>query len=132
MTNNEKLKTNNHNFKSSNLRDRTYQFSLDIIKFINKLPNERAFWSIGDQLLRSSTSIGANIIEAKASSSKREFIKFYQIALKSANESEYWLSLLRDSYPKLKSDCDALLSELDQISRMLASSLITMKGKRSY
>ena len=131
-TNNEKLKTNNHNFKSSNLRDRTYQFSLDIIKFINKLPNERAFWSIGDQLLRSSTSIGANIIEAKASSSKREFIKFYQIALKSANESEYWLSLLRDSYPKLKSDCDALLSELDQISRMLASSLITMKGKRSY
>lgn len=126
------LKTQNHNFKSTNLRERTYSFSLYIIKFINKLPNKRGFWSIGDQLLRSATSIGANIIEAKASSSKRDFIKYYEIALKSANETEYWLSLLKDSYPLLAKDCEELLSEVREISRMLGSSLITMKGKRSY
>ncbi len=126
------LKTQNHNHKSFNLRDRTYQFSLEVVKFVNKLPNKRGFWSIGDQLLRSATSIGANITEAKASSSKREFIKYYEIALKSANETEYWLSLLKDSYPLLVKDCETLLIEVREISKMLGSSLITMKGKRSY
>jgi len=70
---NRKTQSHNANLKSNNLKVRTYSFSLKIIKFINKLPNKRGFWSIGDQLLRSATFIGANIIEAQASSSKREF-----------------------------------------------------------
>jgi four helix bundle protein len=126
------FKVQNQNLKSNNLKNRSYRYSLETIKFINKLPNKRAFWSIGDQPLRSSTSIGANITEAKASSSKREFIKYYEIALKSANETEYWLNLIKDSYYVLKSDCEKLLLELEQIERMLGSSIITMKGKRSY
>src|SRR3989338_8150689 len=98
------LKTQNYNsnLKSRDVKARAYQFSLDIIRFINDLPNKRAFWAIGDQLIRSATSIGANMIEAQSSSSRREFIKFYEISLKSANEAIYWLSLLRDSYPELK------------------------------
>mgnify|MGYP003866386553 CR=1 FL=1 len=63
------------------------------------LPNKKVYWVISDQLLRAATSIGANIVEAKASSSKRDFIKFYEIALKSANETKYWLGLLRDAAP---------------------------------
>ena len=59
-------------------------------------PSERIYWIISDQLLRSATSIGANIIEAKAASSKKDFIRFYEISLKSANETKYWLCLLRD------------------------------------
>ena len=66
------LKSQNHNsnLKSNDLKLRAYKFSLTTITFTNLLPNKRAFWSIADQLLRSATSIGANIIEAKSSSSK--------------------------------------------------------------
>lgn len=131
-TQNSELRTQNYNSKSSDLRVRSYDFSIEIIKFVNNLPNKRAFWSIGDQLLRSSTSIGANLIEAKSSSSRKEFIKYYEISLKSANESRYWLSLLKDSYDELKSRCEKLLSELDQICRMLTSSILTLKGKRVF
>jgi len=82
--------------------------------------------------LRATTSIGANMIEAKASSSKREFIKFYEIALKSANETKYWLCLLRDSYPESKPLCRELLQEAEEISNMLGSSILTLKGKKRF
>ena len=131
-TQNSELKTQNYNSKSSDLRVRTYDFSIEIIKFVNNLPNKRAFWSIGDQLLRSSTSIGANLIEAKSASSRKDFIKYYEISLKSGNESRYWLSLLRDSYTELKPKCEDLLLELDQICKMLTSSILTLKGKRVF
>ena len=129
---NRKVQNQNANLKSSNLNDRTYQFSIDIIKFVNELPNKRAFWSIGDQLLRSATSIGANIIEAKASSSRRDFIKFYEIALKSANETKYWLNLLKDSYKLFSPVCEKLLQESTEIGRMLGSSVLTLKGKNKF
>src|SRR3990167_2238691 len=134
ITQNSKLKTqnDNSNLKSSDVKQRAYKFSIEIIKFINELPNQRSFWVIGDQLLRAVTSIGANMIEAKASSSRREFIKFYEIALKSANEAVYWLSLLKDSYNELSSCCENLLAELQQICNMLGSSVLTLKGKKKF
>ncbi len=130
ISKNLNLRSNNYNskLKSSDLNLRSYSFSLEIITFINSLPNTRAFFSIGDQLLRSATSIGANIIEAKASSSRKDFINFYQIALKSANETIYWLSLLRDSYQSLKEKCVILIIETKEIASMLGKSLITLKA----
>ena len=127
------LKTQNHNLNfKTNTKYRAYRFSLAIIKFIESLPNKRIYWSIGDQLLRSSTSIGANMVEAKASSSKKEFIKYYAIALKSANETQYWLCLLRDSELVNKDTVVPILQEVTEISRMLGSSLLTMKGKKRF
>src|SRR3989339_154455 len=70
---------------------------INIIKFVKDLPNQKIFWVLSDQLLRSSTSIGANIIEAKSAHSKKDFIKFFEISLKSGNETKYWLGLFRDS-----------------------------------
>ena len=127
---NGKSQNHNGNLKSKNIKVRAYQFSIAIIQFVNLLPDKRAFWSIGDQLLRSATSIGANMIEAQAASSKRDFIKFYEIALKSANETKYWLSLLRDSYPSLYASCQVLLTEAEEISNMLGASILTLKDKR--
>lgn len=69
------------------------------------------------------------MIEAKASSSKREFIKYYEIALKSANETKYWLYLLRDSYKELSIKTQKLLDETTEICNMLGSSVLTLKGK---
>lgn len=126
-----KLKTQSHNSKlKTELKYRCYYFSIAIITFVGTLPEKKIFWIISDQLLRSATSIGANIIEAKAASSKRDFIKFYEIALKSANETKYWLCLLRDATQADKEKTNELLKEADEISKMLGSSLLTMKNKK--
>lgn len=124
------LKTNNLGPKSKNpnLKERSYLFSLDIIRFVGKLPNQRIFSIMTDQLLRSATSVGANIIEAQAGSSRRDFIKFYQISLKSANETVYWLSLLRDTLHGKDDEIDGLITEAKEIGKMLGKSLITLKG----
>lgn len=117
----------------SDLKLRAYQFSLKLIDFIVDLPDKRIYWVFADQLLRAGTSIGANVVEAKSSSSKREFIKYYEIALKSANETKYWLCLLRDS-PKLKEinkeSLQTVLKDAIEISNMIGSALLTMKGKK--
>lgn len=124
-----KSQINNSKFKSTDVKIRAYKFSLTTIAFINTLPNTKTFWTIGDQLLRSSTSIGANIVEGKSSSSRKEFIRYYEIVLKSANETKYWICLLRDSYAELRPTCVKLLNEVEEISKMLGSSIVTLKKK---
>ena len=128
---NSKLRTQNHNVKlKTNVKYRSYVFSVTIIKFIDTLPYKQSIKIIKDQLIRSSTSIGANIFEAKSSSSKRDFIKFYTISLKSANETKYWLCLLRDTTENYKDKIQELLKEVNEMSNMLGSSLLTLKNKR--
>ncbi len=114
----------------SDLKLRCYKFSLDIISLTDKLPNKRSAWIIADQLIRSATSIGANLIEAKASSSRLEFKKFYEIALKSANETKYWLCLLRDVGLIKKEIIDELLKEAVELANMLASGVLKLKNKK--
>ncbi len=118
------------NTSRADIKQRTYQFSLDIIVFCQKLPKGYASHVICNQLLRAATSIGANVVEAKCASSKREFAKFYRISLKSANETQYWLGLLRDSDIDVDStNVDTLINEVVEICRILAKSLLTMSGK---
>lgn len=111
------------------IRHRCYKFSLSIIKLVSDLPNNRTSWIIADQLIRSSTSIGANLVEAKASSSRLEFKKFYEIALKSANETKYWLGLLRDSNILDANIANGSLKEVTEISNILAVSIMKLKKK---
>ncbi len=112
------------------LKNRAYFYALGIIKFIDSL--ERKDFSvqvISKQLLRSATSIGANIIEAQAASSKKDFCKFFNYALKSANESKFWIGLLRDSKKTQKEKADSLLQETNELANILGSSILTLKGK---
>jgi len=125
------LKSKNYNLNlKTNLKYRAYQFSLKAINLINSFPNKRIYWVIGDQLLRAATSIGANIIEAQASSTRKEFINYYAIALKSANETKYWLCLLRDCNLEDKGKISEILKEAEEIGNMLGSSLLTLRGKK--
>ena len=111
------------------LKSRSYRFSLQIVRFISDFRNDRILRIIGDQLLRSGTSIGANITEAIAASSRKDFTNYFQIALKSANETRYWLSLLKDSQLcKQRQEIDSLLNEVSEIAKMIASSVITLKN----
>ena len=126
------VKIQNHNSNlRTNVKYRAYKFSLSIIDLVKNFPEKRVYWIIEDQLLRCATSIGANLIEAKSSSSKRDFIKFYEIALKSTNETIYWLMLLKDSRLVRVDKIEPLLSEAKEIGKMTAASLLTLKGKRS-
>ena len=75
---------------------RAFNFARNIIKLVDQFLNKRAAWVIADQLLRASTSIGANIIEAQAASSRKDFINFLNHFLKSANETKFWLALSKD------------------------------------
>jgi len=109
---------------------RLIRFSLNVIRLCRDLHKDPALRIIANQLIRSATSIGANVIEAKSCSTKKEYINFFHIALKSANETKYWLILIRESNSGLKEDTDKLLSEVDEICKILSSGILTMKGYR--
>ncbi len=111
-------------------KNRVYKFTLMLVEFIDKLPRSSSTQIIGDQLLRSGTSIGANYIEAQAASSKKDFTNFFHYSLKSANESEFWLRILKDSGKADKKEVDILLKELAEIANILGSSLLTLKGRK--
>ena len=113
------------------LNKRVYIFSVKIIRFLDKLPKKKLYWTIGDQLLRSATSIGANIIEAQAASSRKDFTNFYNHSLKSANETKYWLCLLRDAGNLEINTVEPLLQEAIELSKIIGASILTLKGKRN-
>jgi len=119
---------NNNEFKKQ-LITRAFILSRKIISLVDKFPNKRSSWVITDQLLRAATSIGANIIEAQAASSKRDFVNFLNHALKSGNETKFWLALAKDLDSKLISEIEELLKETDEIVKILGSSISTLRGK---
>ncbi|MBI4743618.1 MAG: four helix bundle protein [Actinobacteria bacterium] len=121
---NDKLK-----FKDE-FKRRIYKFALEIIKLVDELPKEKTCEIIGNQLLRSATSVGANVVEANSACSKKDYINFFNYALKSANESKFWLGLLRDSGKFDKDKTNKLLKETTEIANILASSILTLKGRK--
>lgn len=124
------MQNNNLNSKTD-LKKRTYIHAINMIKFIDTLnQKDLSIQVIAKQLIRSTTSIGANIIEAQAGSSKKDFTNFFSYALKSANETKFWLGLLKDSGKADINKCIGLLQETVEISNILGSSILTLKGKR--
>lgn len=113
--------------KKSDLRKRSFSFSIEIISLVGAQQTDRVTDILFKQLVRSATSIGANIHEAKGASSRKDFKKFYEIALKSANETVYWLHILKESNRCSEDAIGPLLDECEQLARMLASSVIKIK-----
>ncbi len=110
--------------------ERLIKFSIAIIKFSESQRKQKTPWCLTDQLIRSATSIGANVVEAKASSSRKEYINFFQIALKSANETIYWLLIFKEIETIDKDQLSKLFNEVDEIARIIASSVLTLKGRK--
>lgn len=124
---NEKVKIEIKNSKLD-IKKRSYLFALKIISVVDSLSNNRSNLIIGDQLLGSGTSIGANIIEAQAAGSRRDFSNFLNHALKSANETRFWLGLLRDSGKVSTEEITPLLTEAQELAHILASSVIKLRS----
>lgn len=111
------------------LRDRAKEFAKQIVVLCRTIMQERRESVLTNQLLRSGTSIGANIHEAQYAQGTKDFISKFEIALKEVYETEYWLDLLfetgymdEQTYKPLQNSCGA-------IRRMLISSIRTMKDK---
>lgn len=113
--------------KSNIIVERSYNFALRIIRLVNSLSKNRVCDVIGMQLLRSGTSIGANIEEAQSGYSKKDFANKMSIAHKEARESNYWLRLLRDSNQIEEHLLADILAESEELSKMLYSIVKTSK-----
>ena len=113
--------------KIFDIKKRCFIFSKKIVIFVGSSDHKNINYPIFQQLLRSGTSIGANVVEAISSSSKKDFINYYKIALKSSNETKYWLCLIKESIKCDKEKTDNLLKEAIEISKILASIIINTK-----
>ena len=117
--------------RKSVLKERAYCYTLSIIKFIDSLDRKDMGAQImGKQLFRSGTSVGANIVEAQAGSSRKDFTNFFSYSLKSANESRFWLELLRDSKKARAEMVTPLIKEAVELANILGSSIITLRSKK--
>ena len=113
---------------NSPLLDKSLDFATQIVLFYELFTKSKKDTTIAKQLLRSATSIGANINEAVYGNSKADFIAKLHIALKETGESIYWLTLLSGT-GLIDYDYATLLSLAEEIKRMLIASLNTAKGK---
>ena len=117
-------------FKKSLIAQKSYEFALKAIRVLKLLDKDNANLILIRQLIRSVTSIGANIEEALGSNSKKEFVHSMNIAKKEARESLYWLRLLRDLNPKDMGKFEELLLEAEEIVRILTKIVKTSGNNR--
>ncbi len=110
------------------IKQKSIEFSLKLLKYLNGIEKRKVLLPIIDQLVRSGTSVGANIHEAQTSQSTKEMMRYYRIALKSANESNYWFILLGSLVDDQKV-IDELNIELNNLRNILGSILIKLKNK---
>ena len=109
--------------KKNVILEKSYTFSLKIIKLYFVIREEHKEYEISKQLLKSGTSIGANAEEAVGGFSKKDFIAKLQISYKEARETKYWLRLLRDSGVIPKEVAIPLIIDIDELIRILTAIL---------
>ncbi len=109
------------------LKDKSYAFALRIVNLHKYLTTERREYVLSKQVLRSGTAIGALVREAEFGQSKADFIHKLSIALKEANETDYWLSLLKDSDYINQEMYDSLDPDIKELLRLLVASVKTAK-----
>lgn len=114
----------------TNPKERAYVYALNLIKFIDGLnKKDLGVQILSRQLIRSGTSIGANTVEAQAGGSRKDFTNFFLHSLKSANESGFWLGLLRDSGKADETRAGILIEETRELANMLGSSVATLRKR---
>lgn len=117
------------NYSALPIPERSFQFSKAIVLFIQPLWKTTEGRALAHQLLRSATSIGANIAEGQDASSKKQFLQYLQIALRSSKETQFWLRLLSETVCSGDQVLVGLREENYQVTRIIASSVLRLKQK---
>ena len=111
------------------LKLRTKQIGLEIIKLIDELPSKPSAWAIAKQIVRSSTSVGANYRAACRAKSTADFINKLKIVEEEADETQYWLEILEESGLVQSDRIELIKKELNEILSIVVSSIKTLKSK---
>ncbi|MBL7128293.1 MAG: four helix bundle protein [Ignavibacteria bacterium] len=116
--------------KDNMLKTKSYEFALRIIKLYEHLKEKNVDYVLAKQVLRSGTSIGANVEEALGGQSKKDFSAKLYIAYKEARETNYWIRILKDSnYLELKL-ANSLIKDCEEIQKIIAKIQLTLKSKK--
>lgn len=108
-----------------------YEVTIAIVRLTKKLPKDQATQVIIYQIIRSSASVGANIAEGFGRYRGKEYERFLQISLGSANETEYWLMILREIHPRFAGEVQKIMDRNKETIKMLASSLKTLRRREN-
>lgn len=111
------------------IQERSFQFSIRVVKMARSLPRNPAGFAIADQVVRSGTSIGANIAEAQDAASRADFTHCMNISLKEARETEYWLKLIVDFEMLSRVKMTPLLVEIEELVKILRASVKRLRSK---
>jgi len=115
--------------RGQDIRERTFRFGVQIVKMSNRLPRTAAGFELAKQIIRSGTSIGANVEEADAGESKKDFVHKLSIALKEAQETRYWLRIIIEAALLADEEIQNLLKESDELVRIINTIIKnTVKG----
>jgi four helix bundle protein len=118
--------------KSANIAERTFEFAVRVVKLCDWLDGRRGVSRrLADQLLRSGTSVGANVEEAQAAESLPDFIHKYLVALKEGRETSYWLRLLIRADLVKQGRIAALAQECEELKLMIGAAVRTAKRRKS-
>ena len=118
--------------KTENIvRDKSYAFAVRVVKLAQYLVKEKKELVLSKQLLRSGTSIGANVEEAMGGQSGKDFFARLNIAYKEARESHYWLRLLHDTGYLTDSQAESILADTDELQKIIGSILKTLREKNA-
>ena len=118
--------------KDNIIKDKSYQFALRIIGLYKHLTDNKKEYVLAKQILRSGTSIGANVEEALGGQSKKDFLSKMAIAYKEARETHYWLRLLKDSKYLEEKIADSLLNDCDELLKIIGSIQKTTKSNLEF
>lgn len=113
------------------IQQKSYAFAIRMVKLYQHLSSEKNEYVLSKQLLRSGTSIGANVEEAIGGQSDRDFFAKLNIAYKEARESKYWINLLTDTDYLTQKQSASLLEDIEEILKISGSILKTLRDKNS-
>ena len=113
--------------KDNTIQDKSLSFAVRIVKLCRYIREEKCEYELASQLLRSGTSIGANISESKNAQSRNDFVNKLNIALKESDETSYWLTLLHKSEILSKQQFESIHNDCSEIIRLLTSIIRTTK-----
>ena len=117
--------------KDNIIQIKTYDFAVRVVKLYKHLSQEKKEFVLSKQLLRSGTSIGANVEEAIGGQSRKDFFAKLTIAYKEARESHYWIRLLKDTGFLLENESESLLKDIEEILKIIGSIQKTIRNTNS-
>jgi len=115
--------------KVFDIRERSFKFGIRIVKLVMSLPKNSAGFALGSQIVRSGTSVGANIEEGQNSGTRKEFVHSLTISLKEARETEYWLKIIVESGLIKSERLTGLIEENIEIIKILTTIVKNAKLK---